>query len=159
MCKHCGNAVLSSSFDGDPVTLYLLQDGKVIEQMEGQYDSYGRVFREGNEGSHKWKANIDIGQSNTTLSQHQMDLLEKHTGKERESLKKQFIRINEEHPSKDAWGRVCKLMFSSNDGDGIAAVHLRCKEEYGKIPTTRSPDDPNQGWGEGLELMGATSIN
>jgi len=43
-CKKSGKAVASSSFDGDPVHLFLLKDGKVIEHMHGNYDSYGRVF-------------------------------------------------------------------------------------------------------------------
>ena len=54
MCKECGEAVLSSSFDGDPVELFLLEEGKVIEQMSGQYDSYGRVFDD-NQDSIEWK--------------------------------------------------------------------------------------------------------
>ena len=44
MCKKSGRAILSSSFDGDPVHLFLLKKGKVIEHMYGNYDSYGRVF-------------------------------------------------------------------------------------------------------------------
>lgn len=45
MCKKSGKAVLSSSFSGDAVHLFLLKDGKVIEYMYGNYDSYGRVFK------------------------------------------------------------------------------------------------------------------
>lgn len=44
ICKKSGEAVLSSSFSGDAVHLFLLKDGKVIEHMFGNYDSYGRVF-------------------------------------------------------------------------------------------------------------------
>ena len=38
------------------------------------------------------------------------------------------------------------LMFTDNEGDGIAVV----LEKYftGRIPTTRSESDPNQGWGQ-----------
>lgn len=43
-CKKSGKAVLSSSFQGSAVHLFLLKDGKVIEKMHGNYDSYGRVF-------------------------------------------------------------------------------------------------------------------
>lgn len=43
-CKKSGKAVASSSFDGDAVRMFLLKDGKVIEEMHGHYDSYGRVF-------------------------------------------------------------------------------------------------------------------
>jgi hypothetical protein len=44
------------------------------------------------------------------------------------------------------WGAVCDLMFTNNEGDGIAVV----LEKYftGRIPTTRSESDPNQGWGK-----------
>jgi len=35
---------MSDSFSGDRVHLYLLKDGKVLESMHGNYDSYGRVF-------------------------------------------------------------------------------------------------------------------
>jgi hypothetical protein len=44
------------------------------------------------------------------------------------------------------WSEVCDLMFTKNEGDGIAVV----LEKYfnGNIPTTRSESDPNQGWGK-----------
>jgi hypothetical protein len=43
------------------------------------------------------------------------------------------------------WGKVCDLMFTDNEGDGIAVV----LEKYftGRIPTTRSESDREQGWG------------
>ena len=44
MCKMSGRAATSSSFDGTAVHLFLLKNGKVIEHMHGNYDSYGRVF-------------------------------------------------------------------------------------------------------------------
>jgi hypothetical protein len=53
-CKESGEAVASSSFSGDAVRLYLLEGGKVIEEMVGHYDSYGRVF-DGKGDSFKWK--------------------------------------------------------------------------------------------------------
>lgn len=43
-CTECGEAVNSDSFKGENVRLSLLENGKVIEEMQGQYDSYGRVF-------------------------------------------------------------------------------------------------------------------
>jgi len=45
ICKKSGEPVLSSSFSGDAVHLFLLKDGKVIEHMFGNYDSYGTVFK------------------------------------------------------------------------------------------------------------------
>lgn len=44
ICQKSGEPVLSSSFSGDAVHLFLLKNGKVIEHMYGNYDSYGRVF-------------------------------------------------------------------------------------------------------------------
>jgi len=49
MCKECGDAVLSSSEPNssktDEVHLFLLKEGTVVQTLEGQYDSYGRVFK------------------------------------------------------------------------------------------------------------------
>ena len=47
LCKECGKGILSSSFDGQECKLFLLKDGKVIEMMEGRYNSYGAVFADG----------------------------------------------------------------------------------------------------------------
>jgi hypothetical protein len=101
ICKESGLPVASSSFDGDACRMYLLRDGKVIEEMRGHYDSYGRVFTADKEDSFQW------------------------------SLE---------------WGDVCDLMFTKNEGDGIAVI----LEKYftGNIPTTRSESDPDQGWGK-----------
>ena len=54
ICKECGEPIKSSSFRGERCILYLIQDGLVIESMQGEYDSYGRVFDE-NGDSIKWK--------------------------------------------------------------------------------------------------------
>jgi hypothetical protein len=102
ICKESGLPVASSSFDGDAVRMYLLENGKVREEMHGHYDSYGRVFKDSKyEDSFEW----------------QME-----------------------------WGKVVDLMFTKNEGDGIAVI----LEKYfdGRIPTTRSESDPNQGWGK-----------
>ena len=55
ICKESGLPVASSSFDGDACRLYLLKNGKVIEEMRGHYDSYGRVFHADKEDSFEWK--------------------------------------------------------------------------------------------------------
>ena len=44
LCLECGKGILSNSFKGERVKLFYLRDNKVIEQMEGEYDSYGGVF-------------------------------------------------------------------------------------------------------------------
>jgi len=79
ICKESGLPVASSSFDGDAVRMYLLKNGKVLEEMRGHYDSYGRVFTADKEDSFEWK----------------MD-----------------------------WNEVCDLMFTKNEGDGIAPIHI-----------------------------------
>lgn len=101
ICKESGLPVASSSFDGDAVRMYLLKNGKVLEEMRGHYDSYGRVFKADKEDSFEWKMK---------------------------------------------WGEVVDLMFTKNEGDGIAVI----LEKYfnGTIPTTRSESDPDQGWGK-----------
>ena len=50
ICKQSGLAVNSTSFIGDEVYMFLLENGKVIEEMFGNYDSYGKVFDVG-----EWK--------------------------------------------------------------------------------------------------------
>jgi len=102
ICKESGLPVASDSFSGDAVRMYLLENGKVREEMHGQYYSYVRVYKDSKyEDSFEW----------------QMD-----------------------------WSKVCDLMFTKNEGDGIAVI----LEKYftGNIPTTRSESDPNQGWGK-----------
>ena len=54
LCKESGNPAFSTSFDGSPFHLFLLKEGKVIEHMYGNYDSYGRVFN-GDGDSFEWK--------------------------------------------------------------------------------------------------------
>lgn len=44
LCKVSGRPALSTSYDGSPCYLFLLKGGKVMEEMYGNYDSYGNVF-------------------------------------------------------------------------------------------------------------------
>ena len=106
MCKECGEAILSNSFRGQQVELFLLKNGVVIEHMGGEYDSYGRVFKPDFSDSIYWD----------------MD-----------------------------WDDVVDLMFHQNESNGIAAIHTKCFRD--SMPTTRSEDDPNQGWGEDSEYL------
>lgn len=52
-CKRTDKPALSSSFDGTACHMFLLKDGLVIEEMFGNYDSYGRVF-DGKGESFQW---------------------------------------------------------------------------------------------------------
>lgn len=45
LCKESGEPALSTSSNGSPCYLFLLMDGKVVEEMYGNYDSYGCVFK------------------------------------------------------------------------------------------------------------------
>jgi len=100
MCQGCGKPINSSSFRGERCILFLLKDGQVIESMQGEYDSYGRVFDE----------------------------------------EPKSINWNME------WSDVCDLMFNKDNSNGIAALHEDCFD--GTVPTKRSEDDPDQGWGK-----------
>lgn len=44
ICQGCKTGINSTSFEGELCDLYLLVDGKVVEELHGAYDSYGRVF-------------------------------------------------------------------------------------------------------------------
>lgn len=132
LCKKCGKAVLSNSFSGQPVTLYLLRNGQLIQEMTGEYDSYGRVFTQDRSASHTWNnPTPDI-----PPSEHDQYFIDMGSD----------IWI---------WHRVADLMFDTDKANGIAAIHVACKCD-GLVPTTRSEDDPNQGWGDDLELLGDT---
>ncbi len=54
-CKKCGKPVNSSSGDGEHCIIFFLENGKVVERMCGQYDSYGRVFKEETDECYTWK--------------------------------------------------------------------------------------------------------
>ena len=59
LCGICHKGVNSSSFSGEHCKMYLLIDGEIVETMEGNYDSYGRVFninkRHEEESSFSWR--------------------------------------------------------------------------------------------------------
>lgn len=104
--------------------------------MEGQYDSYGRCFIEGTQVDsvkHKLKES------------HHWDPYD--TGYDPETYDWKTDR--------DPWHDVCDLNFDNNPANGIAAVHTKCWT--GKVPTTQSANDPDQGWGDDMELLGNTN--
>ena len=59
-----------------------------------------------------------------------------------------FADKRESHEWTMDWSDVCNLMFSSNKGNGIAAILASEWKEGDPFPKTRSADDPNQGWGK-----------
>ena len=134
-CKECGKGILSNSFRGEQVKLFLLKEGEVIQEMEGEYNSYGEVFIDGTQRE-------DV--------QHELRESQKWNNPFPD-IPRDERRVELLGEDSDNWGRVCDLMFSGNAGNGIAAIHTKCFT--GEIPTTKSEDDPNQGWGEDFELF------
>lgn len=54
LCKKCNKPILSTSSVGQPCKLFLLKDGNIVEEMEGQYDGYGKVLRGWKKESVEW---------------------------------------------------------------------------------------------------------
>ena len=54
LCTECGQPINSDSFSGEHARLAILVDGEAIEEMQGEYDSYGRVFDDQGE-SKEWE--------------------------------------------------------------------------------------------------------
>lgn len=133
ICKECGKAILSNSFAGEDCKLFLLKEGKVIQTMEGEYDSYGRTFIDGTQVdkvNHKLRKSSEWEDPGKDFSENDWKL---SGGRGR-----------------DPWHRVCDLMLHDNQENGIAAIHSKCFKE---VPKTRSEDDPNQGWGDDGEYL------
>ncbi len=174
MCKECKEPINSTSFQGEMVHLFLLENGKVIQKMSGEYDSYGSVFKDGTQRKdvkHSLRESVAWKQ------------IRPFTDKELEAIKV----IGKAHK---IWHQVCDLMhkakyeyipakgdseeFTLKDGTkikipklgthketpikncGIAAIHMACYK--GKLPRTRSNGDGNQGWGK-LKAKHANKAN
>jgi len=60
LCRKCDKPINSDSFSGQHCVLTLLDKGELVEQMQGQYDSYGRVFKSIPEGA--WGDDSEITQ-------------------------------------------------------------------------------------------------
>ena len=64
LCLVCNKPINSNSQSGQHCTLFLLEGGEAIEEMTGQYDSYGRVFDESMNSvewdSYEWHGICDL---------------------------------------------------------------------------------------------------
>lgn len=63
ICPKCGKPINSSSVTGENCILLVYFDGKMVESMEGPYDSYGRVYdgrHESVEWVNKWNTICDL---------------------------------------------------------------------------------------------------
>ena len=54
LCGECEQPINSDSSSGEHCIMFLLKDGKLLEWMQGEYDSYGRVFHDGGQSSQEW---------------------------------------------------------------------------------------------------------
>ena len=99
-CKNCDKDVLHGGYDdGHLVHLYLLDDGKVIEEMEGTYDGYGRVH--GGEWEMPW--------SDSDLTDEQ--------------------RVDSRRSAIAPIKTICGLWLNDGrPQDGLAAVHVKCMD-------------------------------
>lgn len=59
LCKVCNKPVNSTSFSGEGVKLFLLQNGEILEEKQGDYDSYGGV-EEYHEWTNDWNDIVDL---------------------------------------------------------------------------------------------------
>lgn len=100
MCKKCDKHIFNDKYgicEGEEVILYLLKGGKVVEEMYGLYDSYGRV--------------IVIKDSYYKLNGVEQELPEI-----KKSIEWKY----------DNWSPLIDLHFNDNEGDGFAAIHKKC---------------------------------
>jgi hypothetical protein len=57
MCSGCEQPIWSDSYSGEHVIMFLIEAGECLEWMQGQYNSYGQVFRDdGLKSSQEWKS-------------------------------------------------------------------------------------------------------
>jgi len=70
MCQKCGKPILSDLHSGQPVELFLLENGIVVDKMSGQYNSYGKVFKEDLKSSVEWKRYWTKGYPKTVEDPH-----------------------------------------------------------------------------------------
>ena len=54
LCSDCDHAICSDSSSGEHCILLLVEDGKVLEWMQGQYNSYGCVFSADGSSTFEW---------------------------------------------------------------------------------------------------------
>lgn len=135
VCKKCGRGVRSSSFDGEKCHIFAIKDGKVLEKIEGDYNSYGSVFINNTQDeSVNHRLRKSKFWSNPTPS---IEFSE-------EELKYHSIEGAGEQRLLDLIMNCAKFEYLNNTG--IAIYHDHCYN--GEIPRTISERDPNQGWGD-----------
>ena len=114
ICPVCDKGILSNSIRGEKVRLYLIRDGKVLESMVGEYDSYGRVFdkeQESIEWTMEWNDVCDLmfdpDTSNGILAIHEKCFT---------NLPPQRAMVRSESDPNQGWGESGEL-FTDIDED------------------------------------------
>jgi len=132
ICPHCGRGLECFSKkhpNGEPVRLFFLVDGEVVEKMAGIYDGYGRVSKS-DEATH------------TVLKR---DRTHPAKGWDDNAVEWEYAE----------WVHMVTMHFHDAKGDpdapkdpftGFAGCHMGCGEPDW-VPTDISEDDPDQGWG------------
>lgn len=129
ICPKCKNPIFSDKYGnciGEEVYLGLLIDGKIVEEMFGKYDSYGKVHTD-KDSFHKLNGKL------LTVPTLDCNGSDGH-----------HVWIYDFGDKIKTWGRIVDLHFDRNEKNGIVAVHKKCWD--GKFPSEQSKDDPNQGW-------------
>ena len=108
ICKKCGKPIRSDSSRGENVHLFLLKEGKVIESMSGEYDSYGRVLDDNGksiEWEMDWNEVCDLmfheNRTNGIMAIHENCF--KHND--------EFVALRSEDDPNQGWGK-----FQTADG-------------------------------------------
>jgi len=119
-CKECGKGIQSTSFDGEECHLFLLDGGKVVDQMTGKYDSYGRVFIPNSQVA---TVSHDLMESQSWTYKEWGDLVSMHFGPD-ESTGFAAVHVacfsgmpqtrSEDDPNQ-GWGEECELMGEIGD--------------------------------------------
>ncbi len=55
LCSECEHPINSDSSTGEHCILFLLEEGEVLEWMQGQYSSYGHVFQADGQNHQIWQ--------------------------------------------------------------------------------------------------------
>lgn len=121
MCERSDKQIVCD----DKVRLYLLKDGVVQEEMRGIYDCYGAVEH-----------------ADVHLYRNDKGELVPVT----EDMRKP-VRCSGDKWLTEDWQEICNIHFGDDESSGCAAVlESEVPEEY--TPSTKSDNDPNQGWVE-----------
>lgn len=121
ICSKTHRAIRSKEKE---VVLYLLVKGKVVEIMAGPYSGYGSVDND-EQYMHK-------------ILNSQGELVDIAPNADAAYAGEEWLFTN--------WDSIVGLSFDEDRSNGIHAVIGTYDKDY--VPTQRSEDDPNQGWGD-----------